>query len=378
MINLGIDNISLARPLLAGARVGLMTNPTGVNSDMRSTIDVINETYNLSALFACEHGVRGCAPAGDKIDTFKDERTGVTVYSCYGSNTHLTPEMLDKFDVFVFDIQDAGARFYTYIYSLADAMVSCAKANKPVIVLDRPAPLDGKTVQGTLLDERFSSFVGRFSLPTRYALTVGEFALWTKAHLKLDLDLSIIPMTGWKREFKYADTGLKFVPPSPNLSCLHTADIYTGTCIFEGTNISEGRGTCLPFEYIGAPFMDAYTLSKRMNEVCPDGFFFREAYFTPSCSKHAGCVCSGVQIYITDPEHANPVLCGLKLLEEMLKLYPTQIEWLGKDENGVYTIDRLLGTDEFRLGKLSASALIEKHLPLISAWQKDSAQFYLY
>ena len=371
MIKTGLDNLLAADRLLKGARIGLMTNPTGVDREMRSAIDILHRQYRLTALFACEHGVRGCAPAGEHVDSFIDDKTGVPVYSCYGASTHLSDEMLDAFDVFVYDIQDAGARFYTFIYSLSDAMQDCAKARKPVVVLDRPDPLGGETVQGTLLNEAFSSFVGRFAMPTRYALTVGEYALWVKDHLKLDLDLTVVPMSGWSRSMRYADTGLLFVPPSPNLSTLHAAEVYPGTCIFEGTNLSEGRGTTQPFELIGAPFLDAEKLTKQMNSLKLDGFFFREAYFTPSCSKHAGQPCAGVQIYVTDASKVNAPEMGLMLLDGIREQSGDQVELAP-------FLDKLLGTDEYRLGRCSGKTLLLASREKIQTWQTQSKAFYLY
>ena len=338
---------------------------------MRSTIDLINGQYHLTALLACEHGVRGCVPAGEHIGTFRDGKTGVPVFSCYGASTHLTHEMLDAFDVFVYDIQDAGARFYTFIYSLSDAMQDCAKAGKPVVVLDRPNPLGGDVVQGTLLNEEVSSFVGRFAIPTRYALTVGEYARWVKAYLHLDLDLHIVPMTGWKRSMRFEDTGLTFVPPSPNLSTVHAARIYPGTCIFEGSNISEGRGTALPFELIGAPFLDAEKLARRMNGLSLEGFYFREAYFTPACSKHAGLQCAGVQVYVTDERKADAPLMGLMLMDEIRDMNPKQFEWTG-------SIDRLVGTKDYREGKCKGKALIDLNRQAIENWQKNSREYWMY
>ena len=371
MVRTGLDNLSMADSLLKGQRIGLMTNPTGIDGHMRSAIDIISEKYTLSALFACEHGVRGCAPAGEHVDSFTDEKTGVTVYSCYGASTHLSKEMLDAFDVFVYDIQDAGARFYTFIYSLSDAMQDCAAAGKRVIVLDRPNPLGGETVQGTLLNEDVSSFVGRFAMPTRYALTVGEYARWVKSHLHLDLDLHIVPMRGWTRNMRYADTGLLFVPPSPNLSTLHAAEVYTGTCIFEGCNLSEGRGTALPFELIGAPFLNAEKLAKHMNQLGLDGFTFREAYFTPCCSKHAGKVCAGVQIYVTDPVRADAPGMGFMLMDAAREMAGKQFEWTG-------SIDLLTGTKDYREGRIDGKALITREREKIMKWQEQSRAFALY
>ncbi len=371
MVLPGIDHIGSLTSRLKTARVGLMTNPTGLDSKHRSSIDIIHENYRLGALLACEHGVRGCVTAGDSISTFTDPATDVTVYSCYGASTHICPEALERFDVFIYDIQDAGARFYTYIYSLANAMEDCAKAGKPVVVLDRPAPLGGLTVQGTLLDEAVSSFVGRFSIPTRYALTAGEFALWVRDHLKLDLDLNVVPMTGWTRAMRYEDTGLLFVPPSPNLSTLHALKIYPGTCIFEGSNISEGRGTALPFELIGAPFIDAGTLAQHMNAFDLPGFYFREAYFTPSCSKHSGQQCGGVQIYLTDERLADATLMGLVLMETIRDMYPDSFCFTG-------SLDRLLGTSGFREGKYTARGLIAAHQTPISDWYEHARPYMLY
>ena len=371
MIKTGLDNIAAADALLKGARIGLMTNPTGADRNLRPAIDIVGERYHLTALFACEHGVRGCAPAGEHVSSFTDEKTGIPVYSCFGASTHLSADMLDSFDVFLYDIQDAGARFYTFIYSLSDAMQDCARAGKPVVVLDRPNPLGGETVQGTLLDEEFSSFVGRYAMPTRYGLTVGEYALWVKNHLKLDLELHIITMSGWKRSMHYADTELVFVPPSPNLSTLHATGVYPGTCIFEGTNISEGRGTTLPFELIGAPYVDAEKLAKRMNALHLSGFLFREAYFTPWSSKYANEQCAGVQIYMTDPRKADAPRMGFLLLDEMRaqcgeKVILTQF------------FDRLTGSKDYRSGLCDGQTLIEASRESILAWQQLSRQFYLY
>ena len=370
MLKTGIDNIAKLDALLKDARIGLMTNPTGVDRKGRPTIDILHEKYHLGALLACEHGVRGCVLAGDAVSSFTDPATGVVVHSCYGANRRLSKEALDSFDVYVYDIQDAGARFYTYIYSLANALEDCAREGKPAVVLDRPNPLGGLKVQGTLLDESLSSFVGRFAMPTRYALTVGEYALWIRDKLKLDLVLHVVPMSGWKREMRYQETRLRFVPPSPNLATLHALDIYPGTCIFEGTNLSEGRGTTLPFEMIGAPYIDALALEKRMNALRIKGVGFRAAYFIPSCSKHAGQQCGGVQIYLEDKD-ADVCLAGLMLLEVIHDMYPDAFAYLDY-------FDRLLGTTEYRAGKCGAKKLLARHREKIAAWQEKLRSYLLY
>lgn len=374
----GIENLRSVEKYLSGARLGLMTNPTGVDSRLRSTIDLLYGSHCLSALFACEHGVRGDIQAGQQVDTFVDPDTGLPVFSCFGKNAHLTEEMLAAFDVFVFDMQDVGARFYTYLYSLSYAMEDCARAGKPVVVLDRPNPLGGLQVEGTLLEPRLHSFVGEYPMPTRYGLTIGEYALWVKDHLKLDLSLHIAPMIGWERRMRYQDTGLCFVPPSPNCATLHAADIYTGTCIFEGTNISEGRGTTLPFEYIGAPFVNGPALSQRMNALGLPGVLFRPAWFTPQFAKYPGELCSGVQIHLTNPRAARPFEIGLRLMEAIRSLHGDKLEWRGFEPNGSASVDRLLGTDAFRLGQMDADALLAYHAPRIAAWQAQSRAFWLY
>ena len=378
MIRTGIDNIASVHDVLAGRRLGLMTNPTGVNGALRSTIDILHAGYSLTALFACEHGVRGDIQAGAHIETMPDPETGVTVYSVYGETHHMTEEMLDAFDVFVFDMQDVGARFYTYLYSLSFAMEDCARAGKPVVVLDRPNPLGGLSVSGTLLNERVRSFVGEYAMPTRYGLTIGEYALWVRDYLGLDLELHIARMTGWTRGMTYEETGLAFVPPSPNCATLHAARVYIGSCIFEGTNVSEGRGTVLPFEYIGAPFIDAVTLERRMNALHIPGVVYRRAYFTPQFSKHAGQQCRGVQIHLTDAHHADTFAAGLYLLETIREMHGDALRWTGIEDAEFKTIDKLLGTDDYRLGRLSARELIETNRPRIDAWQENSRKYWLY
>ena len=286
--------------------------------------------------------------------------------------------MLDSFDVFVFDMQDVGARFYTYLYSLSYAMEDCAKAGKPVVVLDRPNPQGGLTVSGTLLDERFKSFIGEYAMPTRYGLTIGEYALWIRDYLRLDLDLHIVKMSGWTRDMLYEDTGLSFVPPSPNCATLHAARMYVGSCVFEGTNISEGRGTALPFEYIGAPFIDAVELERRMNAMKIPGVLYRRASFMPQVHKHAGQQCRGVQIHVTDPKAADTFAAGLYLLGTIREMHGDQIVWRGIEGEPYMKIDKLLGTDAYRLGRLNAKELIETNREKILAWQENSRQYWLY
>ncbi len=374
----GIDRLSLVEKQLQHKRVGLMTNPTGINRKCKSTVDMIHSQFELGALFAGEHGLRGDAQAGAKIETYTDPETNTPVYSLYGKQYHMNDEMLDRFDVFVFDMQDVGARFYTYLYSLAYVMEDCAKANKPFILLDRINPIGGVKTSGTILNPKFHSFVGEYAIPTQYGLTIGEYGQFIKDHLKLDLDLTVVPLEGWQRHMYLDDTDLPWVAPSPNCQALSTALCYVGTCIFEGTNLSEGRGTTLPFEVIGAPWVDARALERYMNNLNIPGIIFRRTYFTPVFSKHANTLCHGVQMHIMDREKANAFNGGLMLLDGIKKLFPEDFEWLHNEKENSYFADKLLGTDEYRIGALTAQELIDKYAPLVMAFSEETKPFQLY
>ena len=374
----GLDGISRFDDLLQGKRVGLMTNPTGIDHQLRSSIDILNERYRLSALFGCEHGVRGDAQAGDRVDTYTDAQTGVTVYSVYGKSDRMTREMLDTFDVLVFDIQDVGARFYTYLYSLSYAMEECAKAGKTVLVLDRINPIGGIRRGGTILDLRFRSFVGDYELPTQTGLTIGEYARYIRHYLKLDLDLHVATLTGWSRGMYLDDTDLPWVAPSPNCQSLATALVYIGTCVFEGVNVSEGRGTTQPFELIGSPWMDAAALEKRMAALDMPGLHFRRASFKPTFSKYQNELCHGVQVHITDREKADVFLGGLKLLETIRDMYPEKLEYLSWGESRIHSLDKLLGTDAFRAGRLTADEVSQTYAPGVAAFSEAVKPFLLY
>lgn len=373
----GLDRLELADSLLKGKRVGLMTNQTGIDRRFRSGIDLLHSRYNLTALFAVEHGIRGDVQAGAAYETQPDPVTDVPVYAVYGKTHRLTQDMLDAFDVFCFDMQDVGARFYTYLYALSFAMEECARAGKPVVVFDRVNPLGGESVEGTVLDTRFASYVGMYPLPTRYGLTLGEYALWVKDHLQLNLDLTIVPLAGWNRGDYLDDLDIPWVAPSPNCATFHATLAYIGTCVFEGTNVSEGRGTTLPFEYIGAPWIDARTLEKRMEKHSLPGLHFRAAYFTPTFSKYVGQPCAGVQVHITDRRGANAVEGALTLLDEIRALYPDRLEYLSNTPDSFF-IDKLLGTDAYRLGRLDAHALMEAFAPARQAFLEQRRPFLLY
>lgn len=374
----GVDRLDTVADQLKGQRVGLMTNPTGIDHDLNSTIDLVNERFHMTALFAVEHGIRGDAQAGAAIETTVDKATGVTVYSAFGKNCHFTQEMLDAFDVLIFDIQDVGARFYTYLYSLSYAMEACARGGKRMIVLDRVNPLGGVKRTGTVLDTHFSSFVGDYELPTQYALTIGEYALYVKDYLHLDVALTVVPLEGWRRDMLLDDTDLPWVAPSPNCPDLAAALCYTGTCIFEGSNVSEGRGTTLPFQVIGAPWIDGAALEKRMNALALPGITYRRTSFCPTFSKHQGVLCHGVQMHITDREACDAFAGGLLLMDAIRQMYPDQFEFIRWGKETTYSVDKLLGTDAYRTGRLSAEELIAASREPVRAFAEKTRQYQLY
>ncbi len=374
----GADRISIAESILKGSRIGLMTNPTGVDHTLRSTIDLLAERYRLTALFAVEHGIRGDIQAGEKVSSSVDPDTGVPVFSAYGENSHFTPEMLDAFDVLIFDIQDVGARFYTYLYSLSYAMEACDRAGKAMVVLDRINPLGGICYGGTRLDRRFASFVGNYELPTQYALTIGEYACYVRDYLGLTLPLTVVPLAGWRRSLRLDDTDLPWIAPSPNCPTLDTALCYIGTCIFEGTTVSEGRGTTTPFQVIGAPWLNPGELERRMAGIATPGIRFRRASFRPTFSKHQGTLCHGVQMHIIDRDTADVFAAGLLLLDEIRRMSGDAFRFLSYDGEKSFSIDRLLGTDVYRTGKLSAAELIETSRAPVKAFVESTRKYRLY
>ena len=374
----GIDRAETVHSLLSSGRLGLMTNQTGITREFQSSVDCLRSRYRLSALFAVEHGIRGNIQAGETVLTDRDPASGLPVYSVYGGNHRLTGEMLDAFDIFCFDMQDVGARFYTYLYGLSLAMEECCRAGKPVVVFDRINPLGGERIQGTVLDPNFSSYVGMYPLPTRYGLTIGEYARWVRHFLHLDaLELHVVPLEGWRRSMRPEETGLPWPAPSPNCPSFHTALAYVGTCIFEGTNLSEGRGTCMPFEYIGAPWIDADRLAAAANGRGVPGIRFRPHWFTPCASWYTGEACAGVQVHLLDPDSADPVAGALALLDSVRELYPDRLEWVG-NAPGKPMIDLLLGTDAYRLGRLDGAALLAAHQEGRERFRKEREPWLLY
>ncbi|MGH2478541.1 MAG: exo-beta-N-acetylmuramidase NamZ family protein [Ktedonobacteraceae bacterium] len=335
-------------PQLQGQRVGLVTNYSGVDKRLRTSADLLatDERVHLCALFGPEHGIRGDAQAGIEVGSSVDQRTGLPVHSLYGQTHRPTAEMLQGLDTLIYDIQDVGARYYTDLATLAYAQEAAAEAGLTFVVLDRPNPISGTQSEGNILDPAFSSLVGIHPLPTRHGLTVGELARLFAAERHCPPPL-VIPMRGWQRSLWFDETDLPWIYPSPNLPTLDSITLYPGTCLLEGTNISEGRGTTRPFELVGAPWLDPFALRAELEQLNLPGVAFRPAYFTPTFSKHAQILCKGVQMHITDRQSLRPVELGLHLLATLRRLQPDSFTWI-TGSNNRYFVDRLFGSDQLR------------------------------
>jgi uncharacterized protein YbbC (DUF1343 family) len=356
------------KDLIAGKRVGLITNHTAFDRQMRHASDLLARAsgVTLTALFAPEHGIRGAVPAGGKISDAKDEQTGVPVYSIYGEIVRPTPEMLKNVDILVYDIQDVGVRFYTYISTMGEGMAAAADKGIPFVVLDRPDPLADSTLEGRILDvARFRSFVGYYPIPIRYGWTLGELAGFVKSGMKKDLRLVVVKMKNYRHALWYDQTGLPWISPSPNIPTLASTIVYPGLCLFEGTNLSEGRGTMQPFETIGAPWLDGFKLAEAMSALKLEGVLFRPAFFTPNASKYQGQACQGAQLHVTDRNRFRSVTVALHMLSWIRRNYASQFQWR---ENH---IDRLAGSDDVRKA-------IDQGMPvdqIIGSWQPDLKKF---
>ena len=367
--------------LLAGKRIGLVTNPTGVDGRLRSAVDLLrsNGRMQLVALSAPEHGIRGEAQAGAPIADTVDQRSGLPVHSLYGATRKPTPAALAELDAIVFDIQDVGARFATYISTLALVLEAAADVGTLAVVLDRPNPLNGVDVEGGSLAEGFASFVGMYAAPIRHGLTMGELARLFAVERGLPRP-TIVAMEGWKRELWFDETGLPWVQPSPNLPTLDAVTLYPGTCLVEGTSVSEGRGTTRPFELVGAPWIDPFALAEDLGARRIPGVRFRPVYFTPTFSKHAGVSCGGVQVHVVDRLALRPVALGLHLLVALRSQDPRSFSWR-QNSDGRYVIDLLYGTDRLRRSMeegLSASDLAAASAADVADFERRRADVLLY
>ncbi len=380
----GIDHL-LSQPekYLQGKTVGMIVNHTSLAGDGKHSIAhfLSHSAFTLQALFAPEHGLNGTAQDMVPIDNEVDLLSGLDIKSLYGKNKDSLvpdPALLHDIDNLVFDIQDIGSRYYTFIYTMANCMIICKQAGTRMVVCDRPNPINGTSVEGNLVGEAWRSFVGQYPLPNRHGMTVGELARLFNEHFGIHCDLTVVPMSGWSREMWYDQTGMIWTPPSPNMPTLATATVYPGMCLIEGTLLSEGRGTTLPFEQIGAPFIDPHKLVARLetdSHLLP-GVFFRPQYFKPMFQKHAGEVCAGLQLHITDRDQFKPLLTTLALLRAIAEIYPDQLQWRTEPYEFVsdrLAIDLLYGnpklretifTDSFSLPALEEREELSAFLPL--------------
>lgn len=365
---------------LAGDKVGVITNPTGILSSLHTIVDEMHEagTVEVSGVFGPEHGFRGTAQAGDSEGTHTDPRTGITVYDAYGAGVGRMTSLFQTagVDTVVFDIQDAGARFYTYIWTMYTAMRAAVATGARFVVLDRPNPTGG-TARGPMMTTPYTSGVGAKEIVQAHGMTVGELARFFDAEfLPADAggrleELTVIEMVGWRRDVPYATTGLPWVLPSPNMPTPDTALVYPGTGMFEGTNLSEGRGTTRPFELIGGPYVD-YRWAERLAALDLPGVGFREAYFTPTFSKHVGKACGGVQVNITDPATFDPLRVGVEMLVAAKALYPDfQWRYDSWDSARPYWIDKLTGSTRLR-DQVTAGAPADE---VVGAWSAELAAF---
>ncbi len=359
---------------LAGRKIGLVTNLTGIDHNLVSTVQRLHEhpAVNLVKLFGPEHGLRGEAQAGESVTNYPDPITGLPIYSLFGKVHKPTPDMLDGLDLLIFDMQDAGVRFYTYLTTLAYVMQAAGEHHIEIMVLDRPAPLNGLVTQGPILDPAYQSFVGVYPFPLRYGMTIGEMAQLFNGAYGTHCDLTVIPMRGWRRAMWFDDTGVPFIPGSPNLPTLTAWTVYPGTCLIEGTNLSEGRGTTRSFEYIGAPWIDGALLADRLNALSLPGVRFRPIYFVPSFSKYQGEMCSGVHVYVTNRNQLRPIDIVLHLIQIVKQQYPEQFAWRDPwSEGGHYPIDLLSGGNSVRT-HLDTNGSVSD---LVAQWQDDLQAF---
>lgn len=373
MLKCGIDRVSEFRELFTG-RVALVTSPTGRDAAGRPSAEVLRKICDLRLLLAPEHGIRGDRAAGEAFGADVDEETGLQVLSLYsGESKRLPKEAFELADTIVYDIQDVGCRYYTFISTLKMLAEDCAAHQKRLIVLDRPNPL-GDRVEGTLLQEQTRSFVGCWQIPAVYDLTCGEFAQMIDCEENLDCDLHIIPCTGWHRGDAFPAWGREWVKPSPNIPNYETALLYPGTCLIEGTNLSEGRGTEAPFAILGAPFVDGEELSHALHFP---GVSVEPIRFVPTASKHAGIECGGIRLRITDADALRPVELGIRLLKTLMQLYPGQLEWAPGDL-GIPFLSQLAGTREWEAQDWDAEALIRRGREESARFREKTRQYQLY
>lgn len=377
-VKLGLEKVLDEKiDVLRNLRVGLICNQASVNHEFQHAADLFkdNAQINLVKLFGPQHGIRGDVQ-DNMIETSHgiDQTTGLPVFSLYSETREPTEEMLSGLDALVFDLQDVGGRVYTFIYTMANSMIACRKFGKKMIVLDRPNPIGGIAVEGGTLEKGHESFVGQYPIPMRHGLTVGELAALFNWEFGINCELEIITMDDWERADFYDDTDAPWVMPSPNIPTVDSTVIFPGTVFFEGTQVSEGRGTTRPFEIIGAPYIDAKKLADALCSLELSGVYFRPINFLPTFQKHAGKTCGGVFVHILDREALEPVITGLAMVKTIFDMYPNEFKW--KNPPYEYVFDRnpfdvIAGTEKTR-NLIEGNSSVEE---IKLSWQKDVEDF---
>lgn len=376
-MHLGIDVVGTQgfKPLW-GARIGLCVNLASCNAALRPTLELFAEhrKIKLSAIFAPEHGLFGALQDQVTADNFFDDNNQVQVYSLYSETLVPDDKVMKNVDVVVTDLQDVGSRYYTFIWSAILLMEQCARLGKQIIVLDRPNPLNGLTLQGPVLEPKFISFVGMYTVPIRHGMTIGELCTMINSEMAIGADLKVIRMKGWRRAMFFNDTGLRWTMPSPNMPALSTAFVYPGMCLLEGTNISEGRGTTRPFEIFGAPWLDAFTTASVLEKKRLAGVSFRPISFIPTFQKYKHQLCGGLHIHVLNRKKFNPVTTGIEIIKTVRNMYPRHFKWRRPPyefEKKKMPFDILVGNEWIRKSietNKSVSSMTVK-------WQRDLHSF---
>ena len=363
---------------LKNKNIGLLANPSSVNGNFVHSKNIISDIFRerLNLLFSPQHGFN--AEKQDNMilsDHIIDPELKIPIYSLYGETLKPTQQMLEDLDVLLIDIQDAGTRVYTFIYTISYCLEAARENNVQVVILDRPNPVSGLRTEGNLLEKEYASFVGRYPIPMRHGLTAGEFALFINNEFSINADLQVIKMQNWDRKMYFGDTGLPWVLPSPNLPSIDSAIVYPGQVIFEGTNLSEGRGTTKPFEFFGAPYIDSKKLKNFiMDKYNPEGVFLREIIFEPTSGKWADKPCCGFQIHVTDKDLYEPYFLSLALLQGIISLFPKEFKWKKPPYEFEYNkkpIDMILGSRKLRKNLESGKDLNSEK----TAWHKETESY---
>ncbi len=387
-VHSGLENFIASPPSwVRGYRLGLLCNPASVNAKFRHARELIAHKLpgQLAALYSPQHGFYA-----DKQDNMieskdmKDPVLNIPVFSLYGQTRIPTKQMFDPIDILIIDLQDAGTRVYTFIYTMAYCLEAAQKYGKKILVLDRPNPINGTVIEGNCLAPEYASFVGRYPIPMRYGLTIGELALLFNTHFHIHCKLEVMALTGWNRHKYFTDTGLPWVPPSPNLPTPFSAMVYPGQVIWEGTNISEGRGTTLPFELCGAPFVDTDKILLTMGQVKNSGVFFRPAIFEPTANKWKAQPCYGFQLHVTEPSDYQPYITALRLLQAIIRHHRESFKWKSPPYEYEYhnlPIDLIIGDKQIRryIENLdNLDEIVRSWQPALNEFIAISRQFHLY